>query len=521
MSRLHIGVLAAAVALSTACAVSTDDVTRWEGTVHGPEKLVAVVSHDKYRLDLRKDAVMSLIRMPPRGGTRQGIRLLLEKNKGENGQEHDGALMGIPDENRAKLMDLLAADLVAELVKPAPERKDGQPQPDLSIPFKDATFAMLVHEPPVITKKETREKLEAALVQWAQTNFEERLENSSQQYGLEQMMRKLGSRTAVKLPTLITENTYRVDRIVGLIADIGDDATKLKGAEELVKVAKRVESNEWFEGQSKIVSEYNKKNNQNVTAEQLKGQVTKMQERKLTEELFPAMRKIGSKPVTTYLYEIAGDAKRPEERRKFALAALEGSKPQDLERLFAIAKDESTPDSVRDLSFARLGELPKEQIVPKLYTLFEQLKKWKIRWVAGSLILRSVAAKQIPEFMSRLPKTNRVKMGMTEGLSFGDLIRKMEPVDPKTHEIMAGYLDDASFGAKMTAIGYFYEGRKADIPLLAKLENNKDTVPKCEKEDDCQWACGYTKPGTKEREVKEVSTLGEVVKFCIIPTMEK
>ncbi len=54
---------------------------------------------------------------------------------------------------------------------------------------------------------------------------------------------------------------------------------------------------------------------------------------------------------------------------------------------------------MRDLAFARLGELPKDQVVPKLYTLFEA-KKWKVRWVAASLVLKDHDDQgQLPEFM--------------------------------------------------------------------------------------------------------------------------
>ena len=47
-------------------------------------------------------------------------------------------------------------------------------------------------------------------------------------------------------------------------------------------------------------------------------------------------------------------------------------------------------------------------------------------------------------------------------------------------------------------------------------------LPKCEKEDECSWQCDVPKaPGSKEMEVKELKTVGEFVKFCLIPSMEK
>jgi hypothetical protein len=510
----------------SACAVSESDVHKWEGTVHGPEKLVAVVTHDKYRPDLRKEAAMSLVRMPPRGGTRQGIKLLIDKHKDESGEEQEGALTGLAEETRMKIIDLMAPELIAELQKPPPPRTEaGRAAPDPTVPYKDITFAMLVHEPPLVTKADTREKLEAALVQWAQTGFEDRIENSSQQFGLEQMMRTLGPRTATKLPSLITENAYRVDRMAGLIAEIGDADTKLKGSEALVALAKRIETADWVEAQKKVVADYNKRQNVTATPEQVVGQVKTMQDRKFKEELFPAMKRVGQKPINEYLFAQAATG-TTEERRTLALAALEGkpdkNNPQDLERLFAIAKDDATPDGVRDLAFARLAELPKEQILPKLYTLFEP-KKWKVRWVAASLVLRTISTKQVPDFMGRLPKTSKTKMGMTEGLSYGGLIAKMEPTgsDPKPRDVIMPFLSSPSFGAKMTAIGFFYEGKKADAHLLKRFEDDKDALPKCDKEEECAWACAVPKAGTQEKELKEISSVGELVRLCVVPSMDK
>src|SRR3982751_3012017 len=76
-----LAVALATLPLAAGCRVNEGDVKRWEQTQRGPYKLVAVITHDKYPLELRTDAAMSLIRMPPRGGTRQGIGFLVDKYK--------------------------------------------------------------------------------------------------------------------------------------------------------------------------------------------------------------------------------------------------------------------------------------------------------------------------------------------------------------------------------------------------------------------------------------------------------
>jgi hypothetical protein len=184
-------------------------------------------------------------------------------------------------------------------------------------------------------------------------------------------------------------------------------------------------------------------------------------------------------------------------------------------------KDESVADPVRDVAFNRIGELPKEQTFPRLFSLMDP-KKWKTRYVAASLILKQGKASDVNDFLSKLPASQKTKIGMTEGLNYGGLIGAMEPVGAdKPRDIMIANLTAKSFGARMTAFGYFYNGKKADIDVVRKFDDDKEPLPKCEKEDDCQWQCGVPKAGSDEQDVKEISTVGELVKICLIPTMTK
>ena len=525
-AAVTLGTLATVGATVSGCRVADTDVKRWESTQRGPYKLVAVVTHDKYSWELRTDAALSLIRMPPRGGKRQGIEFLIDKYKDEDGETREGALNQLTDDARRQIVDRLAPLLIKALEPaPPPRTPEGRLPADPTIPFKDATFAMLVHEPPLVSNDKTRADLRAALTRWASTGFEDRVENGSQQFGLEQMMRFLGPESVKSLPGIINENAARIDRVANLINDVGDEPTKMAASQALVALAQKYNSKEWLDSQTKVVKESNARNNMKADDTQVAGQVDKIQERNLTEAVFPAMKKIGGRPSIDYLFGYAADGKHNAERRKLALAALEGrvdkNNPGDLERIFAIARNEENPDAVRDVAFQRMGEFPKEQIVPKLFSLFEP-KKWKTRWVAGETVLKTFSStSQVRDFLGRLPKTATTKMGMTEPLSYAGKIRQMEG-DPKPRDILLPYLTSKEFGARMTALGYFWEGKKADRPIVAPFENDATLLPKCEKEDDCSWSCDVPKAGNpKETEPKELKTVGEFVKFCLVPSMDK
>jgi hypothetical protein len=503
------------MALSTGCRVDTDDVHRWESTERGPEKLVAVLEHDKYGWPLRIEAGLSLIRMRPRAGRRIGIELLTN------------SLADLSVEARRKIVDGMTPELVKQMQKPAPVRSaDGTVPPDPSVPYKDTAFALLSHEPPLVSDDGDKAQLISALTQWAQTDFELRLENPAQQYGIEQMMRFLGAPSVRGLPALITETSTKIDRIAGLVADLGEPDTKQKASEAMVTLARRIDSQEWINKQTPLVEDADKRAGQKVTPQQLTDQVKKFQDQELTK-VFASMKRIGGKPVVEYLLGFAADAKNTPERRKTSLAALEGrvdkNNPADVDRLFSIAKEDSTPDEVRDPAFQRLGELPKEQILPKLYTLFVG-HKWKVRWVAAELVLRTITPKGVGEFMSRLPANGREKMGISEPISYGALIGKMEPPpgEAKPRDLLMGYLSSSSVGAKLTALAYFYKGKKADVAIVKAHAEDPGPIPKCDAADDCGWQCDVPKAGggPNDKESKTILTVGEFAKYCVPPSME-
>lgn len=509
-----LGMLTSALCL-TGCRVNEDDVHRWESTERGPDKLVAVLEHDKYSWQLRTEAALSLIRMRPRAGRRIGIDLLVN------------SLADLPVDARRKVVDGMTAELVRQIEGPPPVKNpDGTLPPDPSIPFKDAAFSMLSHEPPLVTDDADRAQITAALQQWAQTDFETRLENPAQQYGMEQMMRFLGAPSVKGLPALINESSTKIDRIAGLIADLGDADTKQRASDALVALAKKIDSADWINRQTPLVEDADKRAGQKVTPQQLQQQVLKFQDQELTK-VFASMKRVGGRPVVDYLLGYGLNAQNSSDRRKTALAALEGridkSAPADVDKIFTIAKDDNTPDEVRDIAFQRLGELPKEMIVPKLYTLFV-VKKWKVRWVAASLVLKTITTRQVPEFMSHLPANAATKMGISEPISYGSLIARMEPPagEPKPKDLLFGYLGSTALGPKLTALAYFYQGKKADMSRLRSHEDDKEAIPKCDKDDDCGWQCDVPKPGAtdkNDKESKTVTNVGEFVRFCVEPSM--
>jgi hypothetical protein len=506
------------------CAVGESDVHRWETTEAGPEKLYAIVTHDKYALPLRQEAALSLVRMRPRNGKRIGLEYLVNGYDTPLGKV-TGALSVLAEEPRREIVDGIAPKLVEAMGAPPPARSgDGAPTPpDPSVPYKDAAFALVSHEPSLASDEKTKGDLIATLTQWVQTDFETRIDNSAQQFGVEQIMRFLGAPSVRSLPGIVNENSAKVDRACSLIADIGDDDTKRRAGEALVALGKKIDVTDWIEKQRPLVVDANAKSKMNVTPQQVTDQLRNYQEQEL-EKVFTYMKRLGGRPVVEYCLAFAHDKSKSEKTRTDALAAIENridkNAPGDISTIFDILRDDSNPDKVRGVAMARFGELPKETIVPKLYTLFD--KKWQLRLDAGKMVLKTMTTKDVPDFLRRLPTTDRAKMALSEVIAYGITILAMDPQGgPKPRDVLNPFLGSPELGPKLTAVGSYYVGKKGEAGPVLALEEDRTPVPRCEPADQCGWQCEVPKsPGSQEKDMKTVATVGDFVKWCIEPSLQ-
>jgi hypothetical protein len=337
------------------------------------------------------------------------------------------------------------------------------------------------------------------------------------------MMRFIGAASVRSLPALINDSSTKVDKVASLIADLGDADTKQKGSDALVALAKRIDSQGWYDKEKPIVADSDAKSGAKVTPQHLDVQLKAYQDQELIKT-FGSMKRLGGRPVVDYCIGYAGDSKNSKERRQAALAAIENKVDKnngaDIDKLFAIAKDDNTPDEVRDQAFQRLGELPKELIVNRLYTFFDS-RKWKVRWVAAELVLKTMTAKDIPEFLRHLPTTAATKMGLSEPTTYGGIILKLDapPGSPKPKDVLNGYLTVKDLGPKLTAIGAYYGGSKSDLGKIIPLESDTSPVPKCDPTDECGWTCDVPKPGSTDTDSKVIATVGDFAKYCVAPSM--
>ncbi len=499
------------------CRVNDDDLHRWENTQRGPEKLKAVLLHDKYELPLRVESAVSLVRMKARSGRFVGIDIMVE------------TLAEVPADQRAKILEGLVPIIISELKKDPPVAQAGQPAPpDPSFAYKDAGYAILTYEKEVLlVDNGLRDTLKTALTDWAMKDFDRRLENRQQKYGMEQLLRFLGPDGVTALPERITKESRALEKIANLIDEIASPATKEIASAKYVEVATWVLSKEWVQSAEEKVRAANLASKLNPTAEQFKAQVDSYQDEEF-QRLLGSLKKVGGRAAVDFCLGVAADAKAKEDRRAWALAALElrldPNKADDVKRVFAVAVSDAPP-KVLDMAFARVSEMPRKVVIDKLYEAMKT-DKWKVRRQAGTIALRMSEMKDVDEFMSKLPEKDAKGFAREEARAYGGWIGGLKdggkPGDPR--KALEKYLAPETPAAQRATAFSFYRvlGETKDIEKLTAFENDKGLLPVCDTDEECKWSCNVPKDPTKpaETELKEVRSFGEFTKFCVIPTIK-
>ncbi len=490
------------------CRITNDDVAAWARKASGPRKLIAVLQHDKYPMELRVNAALTLVTMKPRGGRAVGLL---------GSDEYIGLLDGLADMDASERKPIVSG-LAPKLVEGIAEVPQGD-QADESIPYKDAAYALLTYnEGALVGDEEVKRALNDALIGWCQHNFVARMDDTTQLYGMEQVLRHVRSAGVRGLTPLIAADFKKIRELSQLIYELGDDATKLDASKRMVQVADFVDSDAWIKQKAPTVEAANKASGLTVKPKQFEKQLEAYQEEELLR-LFGAMKNVGQKPIVDYLLNYAANKENPEKRRAAALAGLENNldrKNQAQAKLMLdLLADNETPDSLRDVAARRVGELSREQVAQRLYAMFDS-DRWKLRWISAALLLKMTDSKTIDDWMAQLGKIKH--MAITEPLTYGP---GLKDVKGDTSVLVAKYsAPNQPVPVRLSALGYYYGyGTQADLAKVEPFTSDTEKVPPCPKDaEECAWSC--TVAGKEGPELKEVATVGNFVEYCLVPAMK-
>jgi hypothetical protein len=139
-------------------------------------------------------------------------------------------------------------------------------------------------------------------------------------------------------------------------------------------------------------------------------------------------------------------------------------------------------------------------------------------------VLKMSTVKNVDEFMGKLPEGGAAKgFAMTEALAYGAGLGDLK--EGKPLDAIRKYFNSGGATSRATAIAYFFSfGTAADLPTVQAFEGDGTKVPVCETDPDCKWSCEIAKEGAKdpakERESKDIKTVGDFVKYCVEPEMK-
>ncbi len=453
---------------------------------------------------------MSLIRMKPRKGQHVGLNRLVEQTLSE-----------LPPEPRAQILADLIPLIIEELKKARPKAtQGGQAPPDPSFKYKDASYLMLTYEKTqLISDQALKKELMAALTEWAMADFDRRLQERGQAYGMDQLLRHIGPSSVVKLPSLMHKGSRNLAKMSDIISKIGSKETKEAAAVKLVEIVKFVASEQWRKDKLPELKEANRKAGFDPTEKQLKKQLAEFQTESVAR-VFASMKKVGGAAMVDHCLAVAADKAQPEKHRQTALAALEGHldrrKTEQIDKLFAIIKS-NPPAIVTDQAFRRVREMPRSVVKDKLYGFFES-EDWKLRRLAGATLLQMSTVKHADEFLKTLGEKATKNFNLAEAITYGAYLSTLKDGDPL--EAIADEMKRGKTPARVAALSYYFEkGDKTMLDKLKPFEGDRQDIPECEEDGKCDWTCVVGEG--KSKEPKEIKTVGDFVTYCIKPKMEQ
>ena len=445
-----------------ACKVNDHDVETWKGTVKGPSKMVAVMLADKYDIPLRTHAALALVAMD-----RQDVDGVAELQQ---------AMQALEGKVRDAILDGLAPGLVAQMEqKPSQEEADSDVEtgpPPHQVRAKDAAFLLI----PMATPK-TKALLTNAVMDWYVEDFNGR--NLSGNFSAEQVIRALGAPAAQKLVDALNAKLPQqaLIKLAELIGQLGGTKTRANAAKKLVAIEQEMNSPAYVKWLSDQIHQQLAAAGAKVDEARVQKMVALNQASFVEGAAIPAMKYLASEPVVAERLLAIAETKDEAltTRRTRALMALEGSaKPEQLDRLLALALDAEAPVPVRDYAFDRVGDLKDPRAIPPMWPLVQNSEDQRLRWRAGEMVLAIGGPTIVPEFFKNLPAAPDTPYEPEELEGYATRMGQMSPLPD---QLVRSKLASSHWWDQVIALRYLQrKGTLADVPSMEHLKGQQTPV---------------------------------------------
>lgn len=415
--------LCSALLLLSACTLDARDLSAFQTTASGPEKLRAILRSADRSPTLRAQAALSLYDLPRNDVN--GRALLFDE------------LAQLPAEGRAVIVPTFQAGLALRM-----KTERGAVPNESAVQAKDAGVKLLA-----MLEPREREQLGAELLRWMAEDLPQRAQCG--EYSLEDVAVRVGAGSASSLVGAMNEahSAESLGRLANLIQAHVQPAQRATAAQRLVELERA----------------YRRRPDAAQSA--------------LFERILPALGLYADQPVVrARLIELASTPELPLDERTRALALLEGHVTSgELTPLLALAQSEAAPPALRVLALSRAGETQSREALPVLLTLLTDRAHAELRRRAGELALELGGSSVVAGFFRNLPVGWGMTLDRAEVDAYSERLGKLH-ADTAMLMLLGEKLHSSFWWNRVLALRYFAaRGTAEDIWRIR--QHLADTLP--------------------------------------------
>jgi hypothetical protein len=383
---------------------NSENIALWKTTEKGPERLHDTLADHGVAPRLRAEAAVALVDLG-------------------RSEEVDGLLSAAPADDRAE---------ISKTLEPAYEVAMKDPSPDKALAYRDALFSLRKQAPP-----DEQKRIDATLLPALEADLEAGKLRQGQ-HSLDKMLTAIGGQAGAMLVRVLEDPNVPYFQAAELLAKVGDDGARERGAAALVARASKI----------------------------------KAAEKQHPESFYRALGGLGG-PTAVKALE-AESAGADQDRALLATRALgERRDPAVLPFALKIAGDPKADKAVRDEMFGVVETIGGLEAEKGLLGIISSDKEEIVRYRAFESVLAARKAEGIVAALEAFPASAAYKKVDVDDL----LVKLIEKVGPSARPALVQALSSRMPLARMTAaLALEQIGRSPDAAALEKLTGDSSPV---------------------------------------------
>jgi len=394
----------AVLLLGCSSRVSSENIALWKTTEKGPERLHDALADHSVAPKLRAEAAVALVDLG-------------------RSNEVDTILTGASADDRAE---------ITKTLEPAYEVAMKDPAPEKALAYRDALYSLRQ-----VAAPDDQKRIDAALLPVLEAQLETGKVRQGE-HSIEKMLTAIGSDSGTMLVRVLAGPDQPYVQAADLLAKLGDEAARNRGASELLARAPRI----------------------------------KVKDKDHPELFYKALGALGGSVAVKYLEgEVTGG--KPESAALATRALSERREPAVLPFAMKIAADPKADKAVRDEMFGVIEGIGGLEAEKGLLGIISSDKEEIVRYRAFESELAARKADGIVPGLEAFPASATYKKVDVDDL----LVKLIEKLGPPAHPALLQALGSRVALARMTAVMALSQtGSASDAPALQKLATDSSPV---------------------------------------------